>query len=54
MPLAEGVYTKFKRKKTVIIQNVMCTCGFGMMFIFVYTTYEETTNNACIFFGCID
>jgi hypothetical protein len=34
-------------------QNVLCACDFDMMFMFVYTSWEGTTNDSRVFYDAI-
>ena len=43
----------FRGRKTIITQNVMCACDFGMMFTFVYASWEGTTNDARVFLDAL-
>jgi hypothetical protein len=42
--------TAFRGMKAVVSQNVLCACDFDMMFMFVYTNWEGTTNDSRIFY----
>ena len=41
--------TRFRGRKTVITQNVICACDFDMMFTFVYIGWKGTTTDARVF-----
>ena len=45
--------TSFRGRKTIITQNVMCTCDFDMMFTFVYFGWDGTINDACVFLDAL-
>ncbi|XP_059436125.1 protein ALP1-like [Corylus avellana] len=43
----------FRGRKGVVSQNVVCACNFDMMFTFVYTGWEGTTNDSRVFYDAI-
>ncbi|KAF7832131.1 protein ALP1-like [Senna tora] len=45
--------TAFRGRKIVITQNVMAICDFDMMFTFVYTGWEGTTNDSRVFLDAL-
>jgi hypothetical protein len=42
--------TTFRGRKAVVSQNVMCACDFDMVFTFVYSNWEGTTNDPRVFY----
>ncbi|MCL7039415.1 hypothetical protein MKW94_017860, partial [Papaver nudicaule] len=43
----------FRGRKVQITQNIMCACSFDMLFTFVYTGWEGTTNDARVLMDAI-
>ena len=45
--------TAFRGRKILVTQDVMVVCDFDMMFIFVYTGWEGTTNDSRVLFDAL-
>ncbi|XP_059436793.1 uncharacterized protein LOC132169855 [Corylus avellana] len=43
----------FRGRKAVVSQNVVCACDFDMMFTFVYSGWERTTNDSRVFYDAV-
>ena len=43
----------FRGRKGVVSQNVLYACDFDMMFTFVHTRWEGTTNDSRVFYDAI-
>ena len=40
-------------RKVQVNQNIICVCSFDMMFTFVYTGWEGTTNDSRVFLDAV-
>ncbi|XP_057431061.1 uncharacterized protein LOC130723928 [Lotus japonicus] len=45
--------TAFRGRKVLITQNVLAVCDFDMLFTFVYSGWEGTTNDARVFLDAL-
>ncbi|KAG6501296.1 hypothetical protein ZIOFF_041175 [Zingiber officinale] len=48
-----SIQTSFRGRKVIITQNVMLVCDFNMLFAFVYTGWEGTTNDSRVFIDAL-
>ena len=45
--------TAFRGRKVLITQNVLAVCDFDMLFTFVYSGWEGTTNDSRVFLDAL-
>ncbi|XP_042467192.1 uncharacterized protein LOC122050348 [Zingiber officinale] len=48
-----SIQTSFRGRKVIVTQNVMLVCDFDMLFTFVYTGWEGTTNDSRVFIDAL-